>query len=155
MLVKLSDSEREAALEQLRRGAKPYADRRQHRCLTKDELRELAAGELVEIGAHTMTHPVLADLAPDQQQHEIGGSKRRLEALTGKKISSFAYPYGKKSHYTRHTVMTVRANGFACACSNFGGLVTRSSNRFTLPRFQPMDWDGDQFADAVEGWYRE
>jgi peptidoglycan/xylan/chitin deacetylase (PgdA/CDA1 family) len=155
MLVKLPDSEREGALEQLRRGATRYADRRQHRCLTEDELRELATGELVEIGAHTLTHPVLADLAPDQQQHEIGGSKRRLEALTGNKISSFAYPYGKKNHYTRYTVTTVQANGFACACSNFGGLVTRSSNRFTLPRFQPMDWDGDQFAEMVEGWYRE
>jgi peptidoglycan/xylan/chitin deacetylase (PgdA/CDA1 family) len=155
MLVKLPDGERERALEQLRRGATPYGDRRQHRCLTEDELRELAEGELVEIGAHTLTHPVLADLAPDQQQHEIGGSKRRLEALTGKKISSFAYPYGKKNHYTQHTVATVQANGFACACSNFGGLVTRSSNRFTLPRFQPLDWDGDQFAEVVEGWYRE
>jgi peptidoglycan/xylan/chitin deacetylase (PgdA/CDA1 family) len=155
MLVKLSDGEREKALEQLRRGATPYADRRQHRCLTEDELSALAEGEWVEIGAHTLTHPVLADLTPDQQQHEIGGSKRRLEALTGKNISSFAYPYGKKNHYTRHTVSTVKANGFTYACSNFGGLVTRSSNRFTLPRFQPMDWDGDQFADAVEGWYRE
>jgi hypothetical protein len=44
---------------------------------------------------------------------------------------------------------------FACACSNFGGLVTRSSNRFQLPRFQPMDWDGDRFADVVEGWYQD
>ena len=120
MLVKLSDGEREKALEQLRRGATPYADRRQHRCLTEDELRELAEGEWVEIGAHTLTHPMLAHLAPDQQQHEIGGSKRRLEALTGRNISSFAYPYGKKNHYTRHTVSTVKANGFACACSNFG-----------------------------------
>jgi peptidoglycan/xylan/chitin deacetylase (PgdA/CDA1 family) len=155
LLVELTDSEREGALEQLRRGATPYTGRRQHRCLTEDELRELAGGDLVEIGAHTLTHPVLANLAPDQQQHEIGGSKRRLEALTGKKISSFAYPYGKKSHYTRQTVTTVEANGFSCACSNFGGLVTRSSNRFTLPRFQPLDWDGDQFAGVVEGWYRQ
>jgi peptidoglycan/xylan/chitin deacetylase (PgdA/CDA1 family) len=120
-----------------------------------ERVRELAEGELVEIGAHTLTHPVLADLAPDEQQQEVGGSKRRLEALTGRNISSFAYPYGKKNHYTRQTVSTVQANGFACACSNFGGLVTRSSNRFTLPRFEPMDWDGDQFADVVEAWYRE
>jgi peptidoglycan/xylan/chitin deacetylase (PgdA/CDA1 family) len=89
--------------------------RRQHRCLTEEELRELADGELVEIGAHTLTHPVLADLAPDQQQHEIGGSKRRLEALTGKKIRSFAYPYGKKNHYTQHTVMT-RTSQWICLC---------------------------------------
>jgi peptidoglycan/xylan/chitin deacetylase (PgdA/CDA1 family) len=153
ILVTLADADREEALEQLRRGA-TYGDRRQHRCLTENELRELASGDLVEIGAHTLTHPVLAQLPPDQQQHEIGGSRRRLEALTGKTITSFAYPYGKKNHYTRHTVNTVRANGFDCACSNFGGLVTRTSNRFVLPRFQPMDWDGDQFAGVVEAWYR-
>jgi peptidoglycan/xylan/chitin deacetylase (PgdA/CDA1 family) len=155
MLVKLSDDEREKAMEQLRRGATLYSDRRQHRCLTQEELRKLAEGEFVEIGAHTLTHPVLATLTPDQQQLEIGGSKQRLEALTGRSIQSFAYPYGKKNHYTRHTVSAVKAHGFAYACSNFGGLVTRSSNRFTLPRFQPMDWDGDHFADAVEGWYQE
>lgn len=155
MLTRLPDSDREKALQQLRRGAKPYADRRQHRCLTEDELRELASGGLVEIGAHTLTHPVLSALPADQQQHEIGGSKRRLEALTGKTITSFAYPYGKKNHYTSQTVKIVRASGFACACSNFGGLVTRTSNRFVLPRFQPMDWDGDRFADVVNGWFRE
>ncbi|HTZ57779.1 MAG TPA: polysaccharide deacetylase family protein [Acidobacteriaceae bacterium] len=155
MLVKLPDLKREEAMEQLRRGA-TYPDRQQHRCLTEDELRELASGELVEIGAHTLTHPVLSQLPPDQQQHEIGGSRRRLEALIGRNITSFAYPYGKKMHYTSETVKTVKANGFSCACSNFGGLVTRISDRFTLPRFQPMDWDGDRFADVVEnGWYRD
>jgi peptidoglycan/xylan/chitin deacetylase (PgdA/CDA1 family) len=153
-LVTLSDAEREQAMEQLRQGA-TYTDRRQHRILTENELRELATGEWVEIGAHTLTHPILAHLAPKQQQEEIGGSKSRLEILTGKAITSFAYPYGKKNHYTRQTVDTVKMNGFACACSNFGGLVTRSSNRFQLPRFQPMDWDGDRFADVVEGWYRD
>ena len=155
LLVNLSDADRGNALAQLRQGAKPYADRQQHRCLTEQELRELAAGAWVEIGAHTLTHPVLAGLSAAEQQQEIEGSKRRLEALIGKRVTSFAYPYGKKNHYTRQTVRTVEASGFACACSNFGGLVTRTSDRFVLPRFQPMDWDGERFAAAVEGWYRE
>ncbi len=155
MLAPLTDDAREEALQQLRRGVAPYAGYQHHRCLTEAEVRELAAGGLVEIGAHTLTHPVLSSLPADRQQQEIVGSKQRLEALTGNSITSFAYPYGKKNHYTSQTVSTVQANGFACACSNFGGLVTRASNRFTLPRFQPMDWDGDQFAHAVAGWYRE
>jgi peptidoglycan/xylan/chitin deacetylase (PgdA/CDA1 family) len=154
VLVKLSDAEREQAIEQLRRGA-TYTDRSQHRALTENEVRQLAGGDLVQIGAHTLTHPILAHLGPEQQQHEIAGSKSRLEGLTGRTITTFAYPYGKKNHYNRHTVDTVRTNGFVCACSNFGGLVTRTSNRFQLPRFQPMDWDGDRFADVVEGWYRD
>jgi peptidoglycan/xylan/chitin deacetylase (PgdA/CDA1 family) len=154
ILVKLSDPERERAMEQLRHGA-TYTDRSQHRILTEPELRELARGEFVAIGAHTLKHPILAQLSPEQQQQEIAGSKKFLEAFTGKAITTFAYPYGKKNHYTRHTVRTVKASGFACACSNFGGLVTRSSNRFQLPRFQPMDWEGERFADVVEGWYRD
>jgi peptidoglycan/xylan/chitin deacetylase (PgdA/CDA1 family) len=155
MLLTLSNTEREGALEQMRKGATRYADRRQHRCLTANELCELASADLVEIGAHTETHPVLAQLPLDQQEQEISGSKRRLEAVTRKSVTSFAYPYGKNHHFNRQTVEAVRANGFTHACSNFGGLVTRSSDRFALPRFQPMDWDGDQFADVVQGWYRE
>ena len=154
LLVNLSDAERDNAMQQLRSRATPYADHKQHRCMTETELKELAQGDLVEIGAHTMTHPVLAQLPPEKQQYEIGTSKQRLEMLTGKFVTSFAYPYGKKNHYTRHTVKTVEANGFDCACSNFGGLVTRSSNRFALPRFQPMDWDGDFFAGVVEAWFQ-
>jgi peptidoglycan/xylan/chitin deacetylase (PgdA/CDA1 family) len=142
-------------MQQIREGAAPYAGRQQHRCLTAEEVRELAEGDLVEIGAHTLTHPVLSSLSAERQEEEIAGSKRWLESLTGKTIASFAYPYGKKNHYTAQTVSTVQAQGFACACSNFGGLVTQISNRFALPRFQPMDWDGDQFANAVAGWYRE
>jgi peptidoglycan/xylan/chitin deacetylase (PgdA/CDA1 family) len=155
MLLRLSNSEREKALEQLRREANRYADRRQHRCLTVDELHKLASGDMVEIGAHTVTHPVLAQLPLDQQEQEISGSKRRLEELIGKSVTSFAYPYGKKHHYNRQTVEAVRASGFTYACSNFDGLVTRSSNRFALPRFQPMDWDGDHFADVMDWWYRQ
>jgi peptidoglycan/xylan/chitin deacetylase (PgdA/CDA1 family) len=155
LLSPLMDSEREEVMQQLRQGAPPCAGGQQHRCLTEAELRELADGDLVEIGAHTLTHPVLSSLSAEQQQEEIAGSKRRLESLTGKTITSFAYPYGKKNHYTSQTVSTVQANGFACACSNFGGLVTSISNRFALPRFQPMDWDGDQFARALTEWYRE
>jgi hypothetical protein len=47
---------------------------------------------------------VLALLPLDQQEQEIGESKRRLEALIGQEVTSFAYPYGKKHHYRRQTV---------------------------------------------------
>jgi peptidoglycan/xylan/chitin deacetylase (PgdA/CDA1 family) len=47
---------------------------------------------------------VLALLPLDQQEQEIGENKRRLEALIGQEVTSFAYPNGKKHHYRRQTV---------------------------------------------------
>ena len=61
-----------------------------HRALTDDELQALAAGGLVEIGAHTMTHPVLSTLPLESQRTEIIGSKQKLEAVPGQPVTCFA-----------------------------------------------------------------
>ena len=42
--------------------------------------------------------------------------------------------------------------GFVGACSNFPGLIGRSTDRFELPRFQVRDWDGDTFARRLARW---
>jgi peptidoglycan/xylan/chitin deacetylase (PgdA/CDA1 family) len=48
----------------------------------------------VERGGHTLTHPRLSQLTPDQQAHEIRTNKAWLEQLLGHPLLSFAYPYG-------------------------------------------------------------
>jgi len=55
-----------------------------HRALTPDQLRELAEGGLVEVGAHTVTHPVLASLPPASQHQEID---KLIEHIKNKSIS--------------------------------------------------------------------
>lgn len=59
-----------------------------------EEVRTLAASGHVEIGGHTLTHPRLSKLTPEQQAHEIQANKQRLEQLLGHSLISFAYPYG-------------------------------------------------------------
>ncbi|WP_323060919.1 polysaccharide deacetylase family protein [Aeromonas hydrophila] len=59
-----------------------------------EQLKALTASGHVEIGGHTLTHPRLSKLAPEQQAHEIQENKRQLEALLGHPLLSFAYPYG-------------------------------------------------------------
>jgi len=46
-----------------------------------------------EIGSHTCTHPNLLLLSPSEREFELRESKKWLENLIGKSISSFAYPY--------------------------------------------------------------
>lgn len=57
-----------------------------------DQLKEInAAG--IEIGSHTMYHPVLT--ASKKAKWEIEESKRVLEEMLGTQITAFAYPSGK------------------------------------------------------------
>lgn len=125
--------------------------RPEYRALTTDELRALVEGELVGVGAHTLTHPVLATLPPEVQQKEIEEGRQRLEHILQRPVTSFSYPYGGQTDYTPETVAIVRNAGFTCACSNFPGLVTKGSDPFQLPRHIVRDWDGDTFARWLKG----
>ena len=50
-----------------------------------------------EIGAHTMTHPRLTRISPDQARREITESKKWIEGITGKPCVMFCYPYGDEN----------------------------------------------------------
>jgi len=126
--------------------------RRTHRTLTPQEVIGLADGGLVEIGSHTVTHPVLSALPLIAQRAEMDGSKACLEEILGRPVASFAYPFGGRSHYTEQTVAAVREAGFERACSNFAGTVRRGTDRWQLPRFLVRDWDGGEFARNLEDW---
>lgn len=117
--------------------------------LSSDDLRALADGDLVEIGAHTLTHPMLAALPIAEQRAEIEGSRRILQDILGGSVRSFSYPFGGRRDYTGKTIRIVREAGFDRACSNFSGVVSSSSDRFQVPRLIVRDWDGDTFARHI------
>jgi len=149
----LPDNERRKVLEEVMAwaGAESMV-RSTHRAFSLDELFRLAEGGLVEVGAHTVTHPVLSALPAPVQQSEIYHSKARVEEIFGHPVTSFAYPYGSLSDYTSGTVAIVRQAGFACACSNFAGVTRRDSDPFQLPRIMMCDWDGEEFARQLSFW---
>lgn len=153
LLQTLSERERSRILEDLRTWAGCTSEARpSHRILSVEELGALAEGELVEIGCHTVTHPVLSTLPVGSQREEIQQSKRFLEGVLNRKISAFAYPYGQRTDYTPETTELVRQAGFTCACSNFAGVVRKGADPFQLPRLQVRDWDGDEFARRLTEW---
>jgi peptidoglycan/xylan/chitin deacetylase (PgdA/CDA1 family) len=152
----LPDHEREAVLGELRKQAGTVAAvRPTHRTLRPEELIELADGGLVEVGAHTETHPVLAALAPSAQEQEIRRSKGRLEGILGREVRSFTYPYGSRQDYTSTTIAAVREAGFAFACSTSRGLVFRGTDPYQLPRAVVRDSSGEAFAQRLEECFRE
>jgi peptidoglycan/xylan/chitin deacetylase (PgdA/CDA1 family) len=74
------------------------------RSLTADELRMLGGDPLVEIGAHTRSHPWLPSLSVAEQRAEIRGCRRELEDIVGARVSGFSYPYGGESPALRNEV---------------------------------------------------
>jgi peptidoglycan/xylan/chitin deacetylase (PgdA/CDA1 family) len=128
--------------------------RESHRTLTPEELRQLAGGKLIDIGAHTVTHARLSSLPIDRQRDEITQSKRALEDLFGHPTKGFSYPFGNHADYTPETVRLVREAGFDHGCSNFGGAVRRgTTDRFQLNRVLVRDWDGDEFARRLREYF--
>lgn len=110
---------------------------------------ELARGGLVEIGCHTLTHPVLPVLAVERQREEIERGKIDLESLVGGPVTSFSYPHGR---WDRQTARLVRASGFECACTSRNDVVLRGSDRLALPRFWIPDCDGERFSRWLGRW---
>lgn len=96
--------------------------------------------EGMEIGAHTVNHPILAVLDARTARAEIVDGKRRLEEITGAPVMLFAYPNGKPGRdYGPRDVELVRGAGFTAAVSTAEGAASRRSDFFQLPRFSPWD----------------
>jgi len=153
LLRPLSEHERARALDTLRTwaGIGP-AGRHTHRVLRDDEMRLLEEDELVEVGAHSMSHPVLSALPLAQQQTEIANSKKQLEEMLGHPTGSFSYPFGQRLDYTDDTVVSAQKAGFTCACSAFPAPIRPGSDVFQLPRACVSDLDGETFARKLEEW---
>jgi peptidoglycan-N-acetylglucosamine deacetylase len=78
--------------------------------LTEPQIRELSARH--EIGAHTLTHPVLTDISPERAREEIAGSRTWLMDALGADVTSFCYPKG----YANPALQTlVRESGYRAA----------------------------------------
>lgn len=144
-------AQQQALLEIRQQLGVPDVPRESHRALTHDEARRLADTPGLDVGAHSVTHPALSARAPAVQLREIRQSKQTLEALIGRPIRGFAYPYGD---HGPETPPLVREAGFEFACSTEAGCVTRDSAALRLPRVTVEDWDGAQFAQRVAELFR-
>ena len=122
------------------------------RAMTSTELIQLAQSGLVELGAHTVNHPVLSALSGDDQCAEIVECRRKLESVIGSPILTFAYPHGTLKDFTDETARHVEAAGFCAACTTIPGVVDPSSDLYRLRRCWVGNWDYNTFRKNLE-WY--
>lgn len=112
--------------------------------LSKEELKEMIDSGLIEIGGHTTTHINMQKCEKEFLNLEIRRQKADLERLTGKKIISFSYPWGRVDEESKKIL---KENGYkfsstveigsACFSDDFYEIRRRGiSNTDTLRGFK-------------------
>jgi peptidoglycan/xylan/chitin deacetylase (PgdA/CDA1 family) len=94
------------------------------RCLSREEVLQLARSSLIDIGAHSLTHPILATLPAVEQRLEIVQSKQSLEELLQRPLYAFSYPHGSGLPLTQALVQEA---GFRNACSSVPAVAHSAS----------------------------
>ena len=145
-LQRLPEREQQHLLDSLRDWAGVTREPRPtHRTLSAEELIALKQGQLVDIGAHSATHPVLAIIvcraaagAPPEQE-----DAREHPRGAGHQL---CVPYRACEP---EIIPTVRDAGFVSACGTRAGMVRRGADVFQLPRLEVQNWDGDEFRQRL------
>jgi len=122
----VSELERSLEVEPLRPESRFMMSWEQARALKK-------AGHT--IGAHTLTHPNLAQVSTGEARWEITGSKRTIERALGEPIHHFSYPHpALDPEWNAETVEITREAGFRSAVVTASGRVRPGDDPLELRR---------------------
>lgn len=129
-------ADRQAVVDRLADGMDQLPD---DLMLSTQQLKSLRASG-VEIGSHTVSHPILRSLDPAAAREEIEAGKRQLQDILEEEVALFAYPNGKfgRDWDDSHAAM-VRDAGFAAAVTTEPGVSSNDTDQFRVPRFTPWD----------------
>jgi peptidoglycan/xylan/chitin deacetylase (PgdA/CDA1 family) len=149
----LSPKERYTLAEDLARltGVTPPTDL----MMTDEQVVRLhAAG--IEIGAHTVSHPILSRVDAETARTELLQSKRDLSDLTGRPVTALAYPNGAPERdYGSVHARLARDCGFEMALSTAWGTATASADVYQLPRIAPWDRGAFRFGARIVRAYAQ
>jgi peptidoglycan/xylan/chitin deacetylase (PgdA/CDA1 family) len=150
ILNHLSLKKKKEALSRIAQWSKTtFKTRPDYLPMSSAEIISLANSKLFEVGAHTVTHPMLTNLPVQEQREEIKNSKNNLEKVISRKIESFSYPHGK---YSDETLEIMKELKFSTSVTVDQCAVQRNSNPYLLPRFMPLDWTGETFEGHLQKW---
>ena len=102
------------------------------RTMTLEELARLAAFPAIDVGVHTLSHPVLPLLSDQELAAEISGSYQVLREHFPKALPMLALPFGL---FDCRTLAAARDAGMVATLTLAGTTLKRFADRDDLPRF--------------------
>jgi hypothetical protein len=149
ILKTLPDAKKNAAIQHMAANSNislPEQPPEEYAAITWDQVKEMnLAG--IDIGSHTVTHPILPNVDDQQLRAELVVSKSRLETELGHPVTLFCYPNGS---YDERVEAAVREAGYNVAVTTNPGLNDRRSDLHALARV-PAELDLDHFQQTTCG----
>jgi peptidoglycan/xylan/chitin deacetylase (PgdA/CDA1 family) len=112
-----------------------------------NQIREMdSAG--IEIGSHTLTHPILTNVGSERLRMEVGESRERIEGVLGHRVKLFCYPNG---NYNADVQREAARAGYLCAVTSEPGFNDARTDPFALRRIH-TERDLAHFVQSTSGF---
>jgi peptidoglycan/xylan/chitin deacetylase (PgdA/CDA1 family) len=129
-------------------------DTRHEKVMSLEQLLQLLSSdsELITIGSHTMTHPMLTRIGKKELDQELLGSRKKLEHLLNRDITLFSFPYGA---FNELAVEACREARYERVFTALPVLALSNADEFVTGRVgvAPGDWQ-IEFRLKLAGAYR-
>ena len=149
-LKRLADEEKELAIAKFAAAMDveiPEVPTPEFEALTWDELIEMEQHG-VQVGSHTVSHPMLTQVDIERVRRELRDSKVRLENVLGHDVPVFCYPNGATNDQVTEEV---RLAGYDCAVTATHGFNELKPDPFKLRRIS-AEHDLPHFAQNISGF---
>lgn len=107
-------------------------EERQEPLLNASEIREMQDGG-VTFGSHTLSHRALTRIPLDEAARELTDSRKSLEALLERPVTTLCYPYAKQNRAIRDLARTA---GYTAAVIGRGGKNWLWTDSYALRRIK-------------------
>jgi peptidoglycan/xylan/chitin deacetylase (PgdA/CDA1 family) len=97
------------------------------------------ASDLVQLGAHSLTHPHLLRISPEERRREIEGCRRQMREIFYTDAVVFAFPYGE---YDASVIEQCREAGYERVYSCIPGILDPAAAEFVRGRILVEASDG-------------
>ena len=99
--------------------------------MSAKQLVELQDSGLVEIGAHTINHPLLTNESDEVAKYEIHESINQLSNILDKQVRYFVYPNG---NYSDREISILKEKDIKLAFTTDRGKMSLQNNPLSIPR---------------------
>ncbi len=117
--------------------------------MNEQEIKEILASGLVELGDHTFDHLSLPSIPEKEARYQIIDSKKKFEEKFGIEVKTIAYPYGA---FDQQVINLVKEASYSAAVSVIPGVIQSDVDLYYLYRIRDGAFEGPDMVKVLESY---